>query len=123
MTTPSTSAPQLDISAVELCDSIFEYRERVHQPADKTPRQIRLRTIEVHHGDGDVGIYDGEGTFLACEEGRDKAMREAEFVITAYVNCARWAVHELAAGRGHLQRYFSEIATRHGCPPAVPNGP
>ena len=135
MTTPSTSPPHPDSSAVELCDSIFEYRKRVHQPADQTPRQIRLRTIEVHHGDGDVGIYDGEGTFLACEEGRDEAMREAEFAITAYRHgatdpgllneAAFWEADQLhqASRSAYLDPAGRQIADPRTTPATYPDVP
>jgi hypothetical protein len=98
-----------------LCDSFHEYRRRVNQPAEESPRPIALRLIELHYPDGDVGIYDAAGNFLACEEGRDQARREADFVLTAYLNDTHWATRELMQGRGHLQMHFPEIAARYGC--------
>ena len=96
-------------------DSVFAFRDRANTPVDDGADEIELRTIELRHGDGDVSIYDRAGNWLACEEGREAAVKEAHFVVTAFVNGARWALGELTAGRGHLQRHFPQIARKYGC--------
>ena len=79
--------------------------------------ELALRTIELRHGDGDVSIYDRAGNWLACEEGREAAVKEAHFVVTAFINGARWALAELTAGQGHLQRPSRRLPENTGVRP------
>jgi len=116
MTSLPDHMPTMNEPRTAFYDSVFAYADRCNAVLDDGADEIALRTIELRHGDGDVSIYDRAGTFLACEEGRDAAVKEARFVVTAFVNGARWAVAELAVCREHLQRHFPEIARTHGCP-------
>ena len=117
MTTPLDRTPTSDAPRTAFFDSVFAFRDRANTPADDGADEIGLRTIELRHGDGDVSIYDRAGNWLACEEGREAAVKEANFVVTAFINGARWALAELTAGQGHLQRSFPEIARKYGCSP------
>lgn len=128
MTTPLDHPPASDAPRTAFYDSVFAYANRCNAVVDDGADQITLRTIELRHGDGDVSIYDRAGNWLACEEGTEAAVKEAHFVVTALINGARWALAELAPGRGHLARHFPEIARRYGCSPcgresASPNRP
>ena len=117
MTTPPDSTPASHAPRTAFYDSVFAYADRCNAVLDDGADEIALRTIELRHGDGDVAIYDRAGNWLACEEGREAAVKDAHFVVTALINGARWALSELAPGRGHLQRHFPEIARKYRCPP------
>ena len=117
MTTPLDHTPASDAPRTAFYDSVFAYRDRCNAVIDDGADELALRTIELRHGDGDVAIYDRAGNWLACEEGREAAIKEAHFVVTAFINGARWALAELTVGQGHLQRSFPEIARKYGCSP------
>lgn len=116
MTTPPDRTPASDSPRTAFYDSVFAYADRCNAVVDDGADEIALRTIELRHGDGDVSIYDRDGNWLACEEGTEAAVKEAHFVVTALINGARWALSELAPGRGHLHRHSPEIARTYGCP-------
>lgn len=62
---------------------------------------------------GEVSIYLKDGTWLANEDTAEEALREARFVLEAFFNGVGWARDEIAAGRGHLQQHFPELAAEH----------
>jgi len=81
---------------------------------DVRPPDRLVPAIRVNFADGDVSIYAADGTWLACEDTFEDAVREAELVVDAWHNGAVWAQHEVEVARGHLQKHFPEIAARYG---------
>jgi len=120
MNTPPNRTPEPDEGRTTFYDSVFAYCDRCQNPIDDGADEIALRLLELRHPDGDIAIYDRAGNFLACEEGREQAVREANFVVSAFIHGASWSVAELMAGRGHFQRCFPELARQHGIPPSEP---
>jgi len=90
-----------------------EEADPLPRPGGRPPDRLEP-AIRVNFADGDVSIYAADGTWLACEDTFDDAMREAELVVDAWRNGAVWAQHEVEVAHGHLQKHFPEIAARYG---------
>jgi len=90
-----------------------EEADALSRPGARPPDRLEP-AIRVNFADGDVSIYAADGTWLACEDTFDEAMREAELVVDAWRNGAVWAQHEVEVARGHLRKHFPEIAAQYG---------